>query len=106
MHIERVLCAVEHQEVVMSVAPLGSVEESPTICGLCRTRYEERELSECKAKREQAKRIVQQGLRRERRQRNRLVKDVQERLAKQNGDSRGAGILSGGANLWKGQGVY
>lgn len=60
--IEQLPCEVEDQEVVMIVAPLGPVEELPSICGLCGTPYEEKECPACKAEREEAKRVIEERL--------------------------------------------
>ena len=74
------LYELKGQEVVVIVAPLGPVEEPPIICGLCRTPYEGKECPTCKAEREAAKRVIEERLRQDREEKDRLMKDVEDWL--------------------------
>jgi len=74
------LYELKDQEVIVIVAPLGPVEEPPTICGLCRTPYDGEECPTCKAEREQAKRLIEERLCQDREERDRLIKDVEDWL--------------------------
>jgi hypothetical protein len=77
------LYELKGQEVVLIVAPLGPVEDPPVICGLCRTPYEGEECPTCKAEREAAKRVIEERLRHDREEKDRLIKDVEEWLEDQ-----------------------
>jgi hypothetical protein len=74
------LYELKGQEVVVIVAPLGPVEEPPIICGLCRTPYEGKGCPTCKAEREAAKRVIEERLRQDREEKDRLMKDVEDWL--------------------------
>ncbi len=52
------LYELKGQEVVIVIAPLGPVEEPPTICRLCRTPYEGKECPVCKTEKGEAKRVI------------------------------------------------
>ena len=74
------LYELKDQEVMVIVAPLGAVEEPPIICGLCRTPYERKECPTCKAEREAAKRVIEERLRQDQEEKDRLMKDVENWL--------------------------
>jgi len=71
---------LKHQEVMLVIAPLGSLEEPPLICGLCRTPYEGDECPTCRTEREDAKRVIEERLREDREEKDRLIRDVEEWL--------------------------
>ena len=71
---------LEGQEVVAIVAPLFPVQELPVFCGLCGTRYDGEECPTCRAEREQAKRVIEERLRGDREEKDRLIRDVEEWL--------------------------
>ena len=56
--IGELLYELKGQEVVIVIAPLGPVEEPPTICRLCRTPYEGKECPVCKTEKGEAKRVI------------------------------------------------
>lgn len=60
--IERPLCELKDQEVLVIVAPLRPAQKVATICGLCATPCEGGECPACKAEREEAKRVVEERL--------------------------------------------
>ena len=60
------LCELKDQEVMLIIAPIGSVEEPPVICGLCRTPYEGDGCPTCRTEREDAKRVIEERLSRDR----------------------------------------
>ena len=60
--IEGPLCELRDQDVLVIVAPLGAAPQVRTTCGLCGTPYERGECLACKAKREEAKRVVEERL--------------------------------------------
>ena len=69
------------QEVMLVIAPVGSVEEPPTLCGLCRTPYDADECPTCRAEREDAKTVIEERLREDREDKDRLISDVEEWLS-------------------------
>lgn len=74
------------------VAPLNPTQELPTFCGLCGTRYDGDECPTCRAEREEAKRMIEDRLRRDREQKDendRLVRNVEEWLEEQSQGSSG-----------------
>lgn len=74
------LYELKDQEVMVIVAALGPVGEPPIICGLCHTPYEGRECPTCKAEREEAKKVIEESLRQDREEKDRLMKDVEDWL--------------------------
>ena len=60
------LCELKEQEVVVIVAPPNPVQEMPTVYGLGRTAYSEDECRTCRANREEAKRVIEERLCRDR----------------------------------------
>ncbi len=74
------LYELKDQEVMLIIAPIGPVEELPIICGLCRTPYKDDECPTCKTEREDGKRVIEQRLRHDREQKDRLIRDVEEWL--------------------------
>ena len=74
---------LKDQEVLVIIAPIGPVEEPPVICGLCRTPYEGDECPACRTEREDAKRVIEERLRRDREEKDRLIRDVEEWLREQ-----------------------
>ena len=81
--IDELLYELRDQEVMVIVAALGPVEEPPIICGLCGTPYDGKECPTCKAEREAAKRLIEERLRQDREEKDRLIRDVEEWLGKQ-----------------------
>ena len=77
------LYELKGQEVMVIIAPLGPVQELPLICGLCRTPYDGEECPTCKAEKEAAKRVIQERLRQDREEKDRLIKDVEDWLEEQ-----------------------
>ena len=77
------LYELRDQEVMLIVAPIGSVEEPPIICGLCRTPYEGDECPTCRQEREDAKGVIEERLRKDREEKDRLISDVEEWLEAQ-----------------------
>ena len=71
------------KRVRVIVAPLGPVEEPRIICGLCGTPYDGKECPTCKAEREAAKRVIEERLRQDREEKDRLISDVEEWLEEQ-----------------------
>jgi len=65
---------LKDQEVVLVVAPLAPVEELPLICGLCGTPYDDDECPTCRTEREDAKRVIEERLRRDREEKERPPK--------------------------------
>ena len=78
--IGKYLHELKDKEVILIIAPLGPVEVVPLICGLCRTPYEGKECPTCKAEREDAKRVIEETLRRHSEEKDRLIRDVEEWL--------------------------
>ena len=74
------LYELKDQEVMLVIAPIGPVEEPPVICGLCRTPYEGDECPTCRTEREDAKRVIEERLRGDREEKDRLIRDVEEWL--------------------------
>jgi len=74
------LYELKDQEVLVIVAPLDPVQELPTICGLCGTPYGASECPTCKTVREDAKRVIEERLRRDREEKDRLISDLEEWL--------------------------
>lgn len=77
------LYELKDQEVIVIVAPLNPMQEMPTFCGLCRTPYDGDECPTCRAEREEAKRVIEERLRRNREEKDKLIKDVEEWLEEQ-----------------------
>ena len=50
------------------------------ICGLCRMTYEGDECPTCRQEREDAKRVIEERLRTDREEKDRLIRDVEEWL--------------------------
>lgn len=59
-------CELKDQEVVVIVAPLNAMQEMPIFCGLCGTRYDGDECPTCRAERQEAKKVIEDRLRRDR----------------------------------------
>jgi hypothetical protein len=74
------LYELKDQEVMLIVAPLGPVQELPIICGLCGTPYSNDECATCRTEREDAKRMIEERLWRDREEADRLIRDVEEWL--------------------------
>ena len=74
------LYELKDQEVMLVIAPIGPVEEPSLICGLCRTPYEGDECPTCRTEREDAKRVIEERLREDREEKDRLIRDVEEWL--------------------------
>ena len=74
------LYELKDQEVMLIVATIGPVEEPPVICGLCRTPYEGDKCPTCRQEREDAKRVIEERLREDREEKDRLIGDVEEWL--------------------------
>jgi len=74
------LYGLKDQEVMLVIAPTGPVEELPLICGLCTTPHQSEECPTCKTEREDAKRVIEERLRRDREHKDRLIRDVEEWL--------------------------
>ena len=74
------LYELKDQEVMLVIAPVGPVEELPVICGLCRTPYDGDECPTCRQEREDAKRVIEERLREDRADKDRLIRDVEEWL--------------------------
>ena len=77
------LYELKGEEVMVIVAPLGPAQEPPVICGLCWTPYDGKECPTCKAEREAAKRVIEERLRQDREEKDRLISDVEEWLEEQ-----------------------
>ena len=80
MDIGEHLYDLKDQEVMLIIAPIGPVEEPSLICGLCRTPYEGDECPTCRTEREDAKRVIEERLREDRADKDRLIGDVEEWL--------------------------
>jgi hypothetical protein len=80
VHLEELLYELKDQEVMLVIAPLGPVEELPVICGLCRTPYTDDECPTCKTEREHAKKWIEERLRKDREDKDSLIRDVEEWL--------------------------
>lgn len=74
------LYELKGQEVVLIVAPLGPVKELPIIRGLCGTPCGDDECPPRRAEREDARRVIEERLRREGEETDRLIGDVEEWL--------------------------
>jgi len=74
------LYELKGQEVMLVIAPIGPAVELPIICGLCGTPYAEDKCPTCRQEREDAKRVIEERLRQDREERNRLIKDVESWL--------------------------
>ena len=57
--------------------------ELPIICALCRTPYEGDECPTCRTEREDAKRLIEDRLRQDREEKDRLIRDVEGWLEEQ-----------------------
>ena len=68
---------LKDQEVMLISAPLGSVEELPLICGLCGTPYEADECPVCRQEREDAKGVIEERLREDREEKDKLIEDLE-----------------------------
>ncbi len=80
------LYELKGQEVMLIVARLGPVEELPIICGLCRTPYTDDECPTCRIEEEQAKRLIEERLRKDREDKDRLVGDLEDWLKNRQDD--------------------
>ena len=74
------LYELKDQEVLVIVAPLFPVQKLPVFCGMCGTRYDGEECPTCRAEREDAKALIERRLRRDREEKDRLIRDVEEWL--------------------------
>jgi hypothetical protein len=74
------LYELKDQEVMLVTAPIGPVEELPIICGLCKTPYDGDECPTCASEREDAKRVIEERLRQDREEKDRVIRDVEEWL--------------------------
>jgi len=81
------LYELKDQEVIVIVAPLGPLEELPIICGLCGTPYTDDECPSCRQEREDAKRLIEERLRQDREEKDRLIRDAEDWLGGQ-GENR------------------
>jgi len=79
------LYELKGQEVMLVTAPLGPVEELPIISGLCGTPYGDDECPTCTTEREDAKRVIEERLRKDREKTDRLIRDVEEWLEQHGG---------------------
>ena len=52
----------------------------PVFCGLCGTRYDGEECPTCRAEREEARRVIEERLRRDSEEKDRLIRDIEEWL--------------------------
>jgi len=77
------LYELKDQEVMLVIAPIGPVQELPVICGLCGTPYTDDECPTCRTEREDAKRVIEERLRQDREDKDRLIGDVEEWLGEQ-----------------------
>lgn len=64
--LKDLLYELRGQEVMIIIAPLGPAPEQATICGLGGTPYDGDECPTCKAEQEEAKRVIEERLRRDR----------------------------------------
>ena len=80
MEIGEYLYELKGQEVMLIIAPVGPVEELPTLCGLCRTPYEGDECPVCRQEREDAKRVIEERLGEDRDEKDRLIAEVEDCL--------------------------
>ena len=78
------LYELKGQDVMVIVAPLGPAQELPLICGLCRTPYTGGECPTCGIEREDAKRVIENRLRQDREEKDRLIRDVEDWLEDRN----------------------
>ncbi len=62
LDIERALRRLKDEEVLLIVAPPDSGRQVRTTCSLCRTPYRGGECPACKARGEEAKRVVEERL--------------------------------------------
>ena len=86
MDVAEFLYELKDQEVVLIIAPIGAIEEPPVICGLCRTPYEGDGCPTCRQEREDAKRVIEERLRKDREEKDRLISDLEEWLNEQESD--------------------
>jgi hypothetical protein len=70
------------------IALLVPTQELPTMCGLCGTTYYGDECPTCKTEREEAKRVIEERLRRNREEKDRPIRDVEVWLEKHSPDVR------------------
>lgn len=63
---------LKDQEVIVIDAPLGALVELPIICGLRRAAYHGDECPTCRAEREEATRVIEDTLRQDREEQQRL----------------------------------
>ena len=77
------LYELKDQEVMLVIVPLGPVEEPPLICGLCRTPYEGDECPTCRQERADAKGVIEERLREDREEKDKLIRDVEKWLGEQ-----------------------
>lgn len=85
MDIAEYLYELKGQEVMRVIAAIGPVEQLPLICPLCRTPYNDDECPTCKTEREDARRLIEERLQRDREEKQKLLDDLEEWL-KQLGD--------------------
>ena len=83
MDIGEYLYELKDQEVMLIIAPVGPVGEPLILCGLCRTPYEGDECPACRQEREDAKGVIEERLREDREEKDRLIDDVEEWLSSQ-----------------------
>jgi hypothetical protein len=84
------LYELKGQEVMLVIAPIGPAEELPIICGLCGTPYRDDDCPTCRAEREDARRVIEERLRKDREETDGLIRDVEEWLGSHPEDSRDA----------------
>ncbi len=77
------LYELKGHEVMLVIAPLGPVEELPVVCALCGTPYSDDERPTCKRQREDAKRVIDERLKRNREETHRLIRDMEDWLGEQ-----------------------
>jgi len=71
---------LKDQEAMLVIAPLGPLEELPIIRGLCGTPYAGDECPTCRTEREDAKRLIEKRLRKDREEKDKLIVDVEDWL--------------------------
>jgi hypothetical protein len=68
---------VPHFVNLLTHVTSSNAERLPTIYGLCGTEYGGGECPACKAERESAKRAIEEKLRRDREEKDRVIRDVE-----------------------------
>ena len=81
--IDEPLYELKDQEVMVIVAPLGPGEQPPIICGLSGTAYGGKECPACRTEQDEAKRVIEERLRQDREEKDRLIRDLEEWLEEQ-----------------------